>query len=176
MKVTKKQAAIAQLETAIYLYFFDVDPISVHTLACASGEALDGICREKNVISSWQILMNMVIPEFRKEITDSLRESFNFFKHGSRPLGSVNFTDDQNLFYLFRACYNATSLSVDFQRITVFMTWLMAAVPEWLKVSTVPPGIIKSTYGDIAHLSRDVQKKSGKYLIVATSLSSFEGE
>ena len=35
--ITKLEAACRQLNTAVRLYFFEADPISVHTLAAAGG-------------------------------------------------------------------------------------------------------------------------------------------
>lgn len=40
-KISALDAAVAQLRTAVRLYFEDNDPLSVHTLVKAAGELID---------------------------------------------------------------------------------------------------------------------------------------
>ncbi|WP_129218177.1 hypothetical protein [Lichenibacterium ramalinae] len=168
MMVSKEHAAIAQLETAIWLYFEDKDPISVHTLANAAGEALDGCCTAAGQESMWAAFRNHIKPEFWEEIRNKIREPYNHFKHSSNAHQSIYFTDDQNVFFLFRACMNARTLSFDSDFCGIFITWLAAVEPQWLLQLPDPNGAIRAAYGDILLLPREVQKGRGRAIIEIT--------
>jgi predicted HD phosphohydrolase len=47
MPLDKIQVARRQLGTAVALFIEDLDPISVHTLACAGGEIAEHLARKK---------------------------------------------------------------------------------------------------------------------------------
>ena len=47
LPVSKFDAARRQLETAIRLYFFQGDPISIHTLASAAAQILHDLSRHR---------------------------------------------------------------------------------------------------------------------------------
>src|SRR5438067_12400531 len=84
--VTKKEAAIGHLETAIWLWFHEDDETtvgdsaSVHTLAVASQGVLAAICRDQKIeISS----LAKVMSSHDKERNSALRNPQNFYKHGN---------------------------------------------------------------------------------------------
>ena len=172
MRVTKEHAALAQLETAIWLYFEDIDPVSVHTLANAAGEALDGCCDAAGQASMWSVIKGYVKPEHWKEIQTLIRASYNHFKHGSKPTETVEFSDDQNIFFLFRACMNVRALEIESVYCAVFLTWLAAVEPKWLHYLSDFHGIVQKAYGDIVGKSRENQKIAGR-LILSEGRGSF---
>lgn len=97
-KVTKRQAATCQLETAIKLFFENRDMISAYTLCCAADGILEGIYRNErgeilqrqrerlsnpnNFRFSWKEEWDILIKtEHKKEAFQLLNEAQNFFKH-----------------------------------------------------------------------------------------------
>ncbi|MEO8631598.1 MAG: hypothetical protein ABI612_26410 [Betaproteobacteria bacterium] len=75
MDITKLDAAKNQLATAIWFYFEDRDPISVHTLATAAAEIIDRLCDANGICSTRQDLLQKIVPPRRKEIADTLNNS-----------------------------------------------------------------------------------------------------
>ena len=165
MIVTKEHAAIAQLETAIWLYFEDVDPISDHSLANAAGEALDGCCQAAGQQSMWSYLKSCIRTEHRKELNDLIKAPYIFFKHQTNADKPIDFADYQNLLFLFRAALNSRFVGIDSHYCSVFMTWLAAIEPLWLAHLPDPNGAIEAAYGDVQHLSREDQKARGRLMI-----------
>ena len=47
MNLTKAQVARRQLGTALEFFLEDLDPVSVHVLACAGGEIAEHLSRKK---------------------------------------------------------------------------------------------------------------------------------
>jgi hypothetical protein len=84
--VTKQSAAISQLNTAIWLWFNDGDPVSIHALAVASHECLNGLLRHATGKESdlWQWIEEQ--SESRKK---RILATQNFFKHGSNQKAKI---------------------------------------------------------------------------------------
>lgn len=99
--VTKRAAATAQLETAIKLYFENLDLISAYTLCVAADGILEGIYRNKRAEIlkhhrdkienpedfrfSWAEECEIRIkPQHRREAFQHLNKSQNFFKHADK--------------------------------------------------------------------------------------------
>jgi hypothetical protein len=77
--VSKELAATWQLETAIALWFYYGDPVSIHTLAAAAQGILAGVAGKKYKLSH----MKVWVKQFPKDIQNKLRDPQNFFKHAS---------------------------------------------------------------------------------------------
>jgi len=78
--VTKLDAAIRQLDSAITLYFQDSDPVPIHTLACAAHQVIHNINRYNN---GPELLFDSIQkkkgnPQISKAL---LHIQYNFFKH-----------------------------------------------------------------------------------------------
>ena len=106
MELTKIAVARSQLETACSLYFDDGDPVSIHTLVCASHEILAQLAKENGATS-------LLRDEFRKDIRpgkekmflDMLNKSRNFFKHANQNLPKIhNFNPEENEIIMLDAC------------------------------------------------------------------------
>ena len=81
--VTKLSAARSQLETAIWLWFQEIDPVSVHTLAVAAHDCFNALVEHAtDKPSKLQIWLAEKSNERRKRV----RIAQNFFKHGSIDL------------------------------------------------------------------------------------------
>jgi hypothetical protein len=81
--VTKLSAARSQLESAIWLWFHEVDPVSIHTLAVAAHDCFNALV--KHAVGKPSNLQQWLAEESegrRKRI----RIAQNFFKHGSFDL------------------------------------------------------------------------------------------
>jgi hypothetical protein len=77
-RITRKDAATGQLETAILLWFYERDIASIHTLAVAAQGILDAIGREmgaRSKVVTW-------ISSRSKSFQEKIRNPQNFFKHG----------------------------------------------------------------------------------------------
>jgi hypothetical protein len=80
--VTKQSVAASQLESAIWLWFQEGDPVSVHTLAVAAHDCFRALLRHAGKASDWEDWMKSKSKEFQKK----MRVSQNFFKHGHKEL------------------------------------------------------------------------------------------
>lgn len=50
-KISKIEAVKRQVNTAIQLYFHQMDPVAIHTLTCAAHEILVCMCKKKDKTS-----------------------------------------------------------------------------------------------------------------------------
>ncbi|MBI4964970.1 MAG: hypothetical protein HY913_16975 [Desulfomonile tiedjei] len=86
-RISKLDSARRQLETAINLYFYERDVVSVHTLSAAAFNIMADIGRHdeggKNTLRGI-ILDNFIKKEHRKFVRERLRQAENFFKHADK--------------------------------------------------------------------------------------------
>jgi hypothetical protein len=81
--VTKVDAAMGQLETAIVLWFHEGNPVAIHTLAVAADDCLNSLKRHKTNTPS---AIRSAIKTLPRKIQNAWHESQNFFKHGDKEL------------------------------------------------------------------------------------------
>ena len=81
--VTKLSAARSQLESAIWLWFNEVDPVCAHTLAVAAHDCFNALV--KHAVGKPSELQRWLTDK-SKGRQKRVRETQNFFKHGSRKL------------------------------------------------------------------------------------------
>src|SRR6267154_1678340 len=81
--VTKPSAAKSQLETAIWLWFHEFDPVSIHALAVAAHDCfnalVDYVTETPSTLQTWLAAKS-------KERQKRARIAQNFFKHGAKNL------------------------------------------------------------------------------------------
>ncbi|MBI4252433.1 MAG: hypothetical protein HY618_08235 [Candidatus Tectomicrobia bacterium] len=161
-KLAEIDAARSQLATAINLFFNDVDPISVHSLACASAEILEAICR-KNSKQTFFAHMRESNPKFTsKEIRETLNKSKNWFKHADKDHGDVltDFSDVLNDYAIFMASHDYGSLEnwkpIEIQ---VFQLWFSAV---YMKHMDPRLEIVQQLFPDMDKKNRREQKLLGK--------------
>lgn len=139
LKITKLEAALCQLETAIELFFHYGDAVSIHTLTAAANGILRDLGKERQVTSIEDLLLEVFRPEYRKEARKTIREAQNFFKHAdSEPDKILTFSAHQAVFFLFDACNMYRKLTeTTSTKITLYTFWfykknpdLLAKVPE----------------------------------------------
>jgi len=101
ISVTKIEAARRQLNEAIRLWFFDGDPIAIHSLACSAHQIVHDI----NQRQGWRDLLydSLIIKdEYRKEWAKKLKTPFNFLKHADNdPTGVLEFKTEMTELFIF---------------------------------------------------------------------------
>lgn len=88
--VNKIDAVKRQLETAIQLFFYEADPVSIHTLAAASYNLLRDLIKRHGGSPMFvkEQLIETVKPQYKTMIRNRLNEAENFFKHADRDADS----------------------------------------------------------------------------------------
>jgi hypothetical protein len=106
--ITKEEAARRQLETAIALFFWENDEISVHVLASSAAQILTDVCKAKQIVSFRDMLIEHIKPEYRNWAVPKLKEAYNYFKHAKKdtfdPLS--RFHPGMNATLLFGCCHD----------------------------------------------------------------------
>lgn len=109
--VTKMNAARSQLIQAIWLFFEEDDPVSIHTLVGESLEILNDHFSNVDEVKNNMLLFHsdtpMVSNDRRKENKNIRNEAINFFKHAKEDLkknkNEIEFYTASNDFYIFGA-------------------------------------------------------------------------
>ena len=103
--VTKVSAAKSQLESAIWLWFNEGDPVSIHALAVAAHDCFNALvkhsARKESELQTW-------LDSQSKGRQERVRLAQNFFKHGRDKLTEKLqlYTIDSEVFMLDSAnCY-----------------------------------------------------------------------
>jgi hypothetical protein len=110
LAITKLDAACRQLETAITLWFHDVDPVSVHTLVMAAHGILKALNKKRGGQPMLGDPMPSIRPGFEKLVADMFVESSNFFKHGAKDAFTTHyFAPESNQAMILDACQAYTS-------------------------------------------------------------------
>ncbi len=134
IKVSKLDAAKRQLDAAIELWFYDQDPVAVHTLAAAAYEIIHDINLKKG--GSVDLLYDtvMIKDEYRKEYVDLVKKPGNFFKHADRDPEAI-------LEFAVEACFGFFIFSVKglqnlgerlSDRVGILVDWIHVNRPEWI--------------------------------------------
>jgi hypothetical protein len=82
LAVTKQSAARSQLETAIRLWFYEGDPVAIHTLAVAAHDCLHAIGSSAGKPSLYKSWLKTKSKRFQQRAVATQ----NFFKHGFRDV------------------------------------------------------------------------------------------
>jgi hypothetical protein len=105
LAITKLDAARRQLETAITLWFHDLDPVSVHTLTMAAHNILRALNQKRGGQPMLGDPSPFIRPGFEKEVADMFVRASNFFKHGAKdPLATHYFAPQTNQCMILDAC------------------------------------------------------------------------
>jgi hypothetical protein len=90
LKIKKIDAGKRQLETAILLFFDNGDPVSIHTLACAAYDIVDGVDQHRGGKEMWVKRRYTQLPG--RPSRGDINETQNFLKHADRdPEGTLEF-------------------------------------------------------------------------------------
>lgn len=133
--ISKRDAGLRQLETAIRLFFSDADPVSVHTLAAAASTVFHDLCIQNDIEPFFEHIRATLQSDSPKELRAMINEFQNFFKHADRDPFQLlqEFDDEANDHMLYIAIEDAHrllgGLPVTAQ---VFQAWFCACYPEKL--------------------------------------------
>ncbi|MFH1597020.1 MAG: hypothetical protein ABIG94_11760 [Pseudomonadota bacterium] len=133
--ISKQEAARRQLETAIYLYFHEGDPVSIHTLTAAAYNILRDVSVKRGNLPMLVkgYFLQCIKPGHEKEVRDKINEAENFFKHANRDTdGILTFNPGGTEILLIDACiryYEFTSERPP--ELFLFHLWFMLNFPEF---------------------------------------------
>lgn len=150
--VSKLDAARRQIETAIRLYFNDADPISIHTLTCASYTILSDLNKKKGGLH--MILDGVgVKKEKKKEFRKMVYEAKNHFKHADRdPDTVIKFYPRTNEHILFDCCSKYSELTSEKPSyFRIYQGWYVSKhidIFEYSKEEMINILKIQESYGD----------------------------
>jgi hypothetical protein len=166
LKLDKAQVARRQLGTALALFIEDLDPVSVHTLACAGGELADHLSRKSGAQTFAEHAL-ATFPEIDiKKLRRIERQFWNAFKHATTQGGEERadhelldrFNDLQNDHTLFVGWYDyqqaEKALPIEAQ---AFQAWYFALYPDRLS-----PDVDASSYDKISPDLRDQPRNEQK--------------
>ncbi|MDP3999267.1 MAG: hypothetical protein Q8P76_01575 [bacterium] len=132
MSIPKIEAAKRQLETAIFLFFKNNEPVSIHTLTRAAHEILETLGKAQNLQSVTQWGMTMIKEEKRKEISIKMNEAKNFFKHADKDADNIlNFNTELSNFYLYDSVRLYQGLTKKLPKLfLIFYVWFFMKNPD----------------------------------------------
>jgi hypothetical protein len=134
VKVSKTDAAKRQLETAVRLWFYSGEPVSIHTLTAAAHQVLHDLGKAQGIRSILRELPEKVRPEFQKKLRELLSRYENFFKHAERdPNALLDFNPEATECYLLDAVCTYESITQEVTPIlSAFKTWMFMHNPDLL--------------------------------------------
>lgn len=131
-ELTKLEVARRQLATAIRMFFECADSISVYSLAQASWEILDALCKNQGLIR-FREQMSDANSLSEHEIKNIASYGRNFFKHADRDPDGIldDFSDDRNDHALLGAVIDYGTLAdTKPVEIQIFPIWYLSVYPE----------------------------------------------
>ncbi len=125
-------AAIRQLEMAIRLFLSSEDSVCIHTLTAAAHQILRDLSKVQGKESAIKDkMLEMVVPEKKKEIRDMMNKAENFFKHADRdPDQLLKFYLEQTDFLLWDVCAMYQALSGEIRPLMyIYYAWYFSKYP-----------------------------------------------
>ena len=168
MKLDKPKVARRQLGAALALFIDDLDPVSVHTLACAGDEIAEHLTHKAGAKPFSSHAMATFPDLDIKELRRLQRQFWNAFKHATTRDGKERddrklleqFSDLQNDHTLFVGWYDymlaVKAMPVEAQ---VFQAWYFALHPEKLNPAA-DTAQCDSIFPGLRAKSRGAQKKA----------------
>jgi len=135
LQISKIDAALRQLQTAILLYFNARDPVSIHTLTAASYNIIRDLRDFRSEsFSMFKDALN-IREHYKKEFRDLLNESENFFKHADRdPNKNHLFRTDSTELLLIDACDAYIRLMGEIpDLVSIFKRWHLIQHPQYYR-------------------------------------------
>lgn len=132
LPITKIDAAVRQLETAITLWFHDGDPVSICALSHAAHEILYRLSTNTRKRSTLLDAEN-VKPEFREDFKKLIKEAPAFFKHAGKDPHETLFFTVKNAPHIFLdavGMYNSLEFGAR-PIFRVFQDWLWMTEPRF---------------------------------------------
>jgi hypothetical protein len=135
IKISKTDAAKRQLETAIRLWFYSGDPVSIHTLAAAALQLLHDLGQKQGTGAILRDLPG-VLAGRRNELRKLIKGYENFFKHADNdPNALLDFCPDATELFILDAVLTYTKLTGDSAPIfDTFRVWVLAHNPKYMDI------------------------------------------
>jgi hypothetical protein len=155
IQISKLDAAQQQLRTATRLWFYDIDPVSAHSLACAAHEVIHVVSKIINPNRPELLFDSAAInPAFRKSVLQRLKEAANFFKHADNdPHDSLEFMQGLTWSFIYYSIYGLQLSDVELMdEFLVFRHWTAITMPEKLTQDGLAEFIDSCTVGTLAAL------------------------
>jgi hypothetical protein len=146
--LNKIDVARKQIDSAIYLSFFDHDPVPIHTLTRAALEILEKLCEKRGIDYSLKEL-NKIIRSMGKPVYDKWVEHKNFFKHADKDYDAniKSFDERWNDLLLYTAIDLYQKLAKKSKRMESFQLWVLLIYYEMLiKYNPQMLGIISDQF------------------------------
>jgi hypothetical protein len=103
IEITKTDAVLRQLETAITLWFNNGDSLSIHTLAAAAYQILYDLNKHQKGPPMMRD-SDLIDPNMKDEWRKALKACPNFLKHADKdPHKTIRFSPDSNMTLLFES-------------------------------------------------------------------------
>lgn len=156
LAITKIDAAVRQLETAITLWFHGGDPVSIATLAHVAYEIIYALNKHRKG-QPMLIDGENIRPEYRDDWIELQRMTPNFFKHAGKDPAEVHyFNPESTKIVLFEAASVYASWKMENRPLIALLhTWMLLENPD---IFTEP---YKSTLKDLL-VDRGVWLARGK--------------
>jgi hypothetical protein len=84
VSITKIDAAKRQINTAIRMYFLEMDVISTHAIAAAGLQIVSDLGIKQNKSVGYTDFLSLIVEKRRGEFLDLMRHPQNFIKHADR--------------------------------------------------------------------------------------------
>ena len=130
--VTKREAAIRQLDAAIKLFFAEADMIAVHTLVGASIQVMLGLGHPQGIQSPIRS-SDYIYKDRLKDWINALNRTQNFLKHADKDRDEVlQYSEESTILLIMEAVILAENLSLQegSKAQLAFKVWFLVAYPE----------------------------------------------
>jgi hypothetical protein len=123
--ITKLEAARRQLNTAIWLWFVDGDPVSIHSLAYAAYEIIHVVSRHRKRTQKLLFDATFMRGEYQAKVAKFLKKHANFFKHANKDVeGNIDFPPAISVLFLMSSIMGIISMRLPRSDAeTDFMVW-----------------------------------------------------
>ena len=153
LQISKLDAALRQLQTAILLYFNSRDPVSTHTLTAAAYNIMRDIRNSRGVSFDMFKDAHYVVDQYKDEFKRLLNKSENFFKHADRDSTHLHrFQIATTELLLIDACDAYIKLTGEEpELIAIFKRWHAVRHPQYYLKNTAFHQVavrVKTIYGE----------------------------
>lgn len=136
--ITKIESARRQLETAIKMYFYDDDIVSVYALTWNVYNLLSDLIEQEEEQQLINRSLSFIIPEERKEMRELVRKAGNFFKHATKKeefKKPLKFYYKSLYLYLLDSCRMYQTLTKEITPLmSVYQVWYFSKHPDLILI------------------------------------------
>jgi hypothetical protein len=146
--VTKRQAAVRQLNQAIRLFFQGGDMLAIHTITAAAFQLFEDLGKPSG-ISSVVRSEATINPARLKEWVAALNSTQNFLKHADRDQdATLRYVEAGTVFFLFEAVELARRVGEKVERERLaFTMWFISTFPTVIDPAALAALRAANAYG-----------------------------